>query len=99
MRGGLAAIHTAPVTTPRVSADLRCSVPPISGPVTYDLSMDTLSIIRLCLIGFAVVGIGYSCIGTGFLKNEETGWWDTLPREKRVVFVAAIFASALQTFL
>ncbi len=61
--------------------------------------METLSIIRLGLIGFAVVGIGYSCIGTGFVRNEETGWWDSLPKEKRFVFVAAIAASVLQTFL
>ena len=60
--------------------------------------MDTLSIVRLGLIGFAVAGIGYACIGTGFLRNGETGWWDGLPREKRQVFVAAIVASILQTF-
>jgi len=61
--------------------------------------MEILSIIRLGLIGFAVVGIGYSCIGSGFLRNEETGWWESLPKEKQRIFVAAIAASVLQTFL
>lgn len=61
--------------------------------------MEALSIIRLGLIGFAVTGIGYSCIGTGFLKNGESGWWDGLPKEKRLIFGAAIGASILQTFL
>lgn len=61
--------------------------------------MEMLSIIRLGLIGFAIVGIFYSCIGTGFLRNAGTGWWESLPREKRFVFVAAIAASVLQTFL
>jgi hypothetical protein len=61
--------------------------------------MEMLSIIKLGLIGFAVVGILYSCLGTGFLRNEETGWWESLPQEKRFIFVAAIAASVLQTFL
>jgi hypothetical protein len=61
--------------------------------------MDTLSIIRLCLIGFAVLGILYACIGTDFLRNRETGWWEALPKQKRVIFVAAIVASLLQSFL
>lgn len=61
--------------------------------------METLSIIRLGLIGFAVVGIGYSCIGTGFLENRESGWWDGLPKEKRLIFGASIGASVLQTLL
>jgi hypothetical protein len=61
--------------------------------------METLSIIRLGLIGFAMVGIGYACVGTGFLKNRESGWWEGLPKEKRLIFGAAIGASVLQTFL
>jgi len=66
---------------------------------SYGLSMEMLSIIKLGLIGFAVVGILYSCLGTGFLRNEETGWWESLPQEKRFIFVVAIAASVLQTFL
>ena len=61
--------------------------------------MDTVSIVRLGLIGFAVVGIVYACAGTGFLQNRETGWWEGLPKQKRQVFMAAIGASVLQTFL
>jgi len=34
--------------------------------------MEMLRIIRLGLIGFAIVGIFYSCIGTGFLRNADT---------------------------
>ena len=65
----------------------------------YRHAMEMLSIVRLGLIGFAVVGIAYSCLGTGFLQNRETGWWSALPKQKRQVFVAAIVASVLQTFL
>ena len=61
--------------------------------------METLSILRLGLIGFAVVGIAHACVGTGFLQNGETGWWERLPKPKRQVFVAAIAASVLQSFL
>jgi hypothetical protein len=61
--------------------------------------METLSIIRLGLIGFAVAGIGYSCVGRGILTNGESGWWDGLPKEKRLIFGGAIGASLLQTFL
>ncbi len=61
--------------------------------------METLSIFRLGLIGFGVLGIAYSCLGTGFFSNGETGWWDGLPKPKQQIFVAAIFASILQGFL
>jgi hypothetical protein len=61
--------------------------------------MDTLSIVKLGLVGFAVVGIVFACTGTGFLRNEATGWWEKLPKEKRIVFVTAIGASILQSFL
>jgi hypothetical protein len=61
--------------------------------------METSSIIKLCLIGFAVLGMSYACIGTGFLRGGQSGWWDSLPKEKKGVFVAAIVASVLQTFL
>jgi len=61
--------------------------------------METLSILRLGLIGFAIGGFAYACIGTGFLRNAEQGWWETLPKEKRFVFTAAIGASVVQTFL
>ncbi len=69
------------------------------GPhLVYALRMDTLSILKLGLTGFGVAGILYACIGTGFLQNNETGWWEGLPKEKRLIFVAAIVASLLQTF-
>jgi hypothetical protein len=42
--------------------------------------MDTLAIIKLGLTGFAVVGILHACIGTGFLRSGETGWWEALPK-------------------
>jgi hypothetical protein len=61
--------------------------------------MDSLSIIKLGLTGFGIVGILHACIGTGFLRSGETGWWESLPKQKRIVFVAAIAASILQTFL
>jgi hypothetical protein len=61
--------------------------------------METSTIIRLGLIGFAIVGISYACIGTGFLRGGQSGWWDALPKEKKRAFAAAIAASVLQTFL
>jgi hypothetical protein len=61
--------------------------------------MDTLSIIKLGLTGFGIIGILHVCLGTGFLRNSETGWWDGLPKQKKTIFMAAIAASVLQTFL
>ncbi len=60
--------------------------------------MEMHSIIKLGLNGFAVVGIGYACIGTGLLKNGEGGWWDGLSKPKKLLFGAALGASILQTF-
>jgi hypothetical protein len=61
--------------------------------------MELMNLLKLGLIGYAVVGIAYACLGTGFLENRETGWWDELPKPKKIVFGTAIGASILQTFL
>jgi hypothetical protein len=61
--------------------------------------MELMNLLKLGLIGYAVVGMAYSCLGTGFLENRETGWWEELPKPKKIVFGTAIGASILQTFL
>jgi hypothetical protein len=61
--------------------------------------MDAISTIKIGLTGFSIVGISYACIGTGFLQNSESGWWNTLPKQKKNIFIAAIAATVLQTFL
>ncbi len=61
--------------------------------------METLSVIKLGLTGFGVVGLVYVCFSAGFLGGGETGWWEGLPKQKKIIFIAAIAATVLQTFL
>jgi len=61
--------------------------------------MEWTAMVRLGLIGYAVVGIAYACIGSGFLQNGQSGWWDELPKPKRIAFGTGVAASLLQMFL
>jgi hypothetical protein len=58
-----------------------------------------LAVFKLFLTGYAVVGIGYVCIGSGMFRSENENWWASLPRFKRVIFGSALGATLLQTFL
>ncbi len=61
--------------------------------------MDTLSVIKLGLTGFGIVGIVYVCASAGLMGGGEDGWWEGLSKQKKIVFAAAIAATVLQTFL
>lgn len=62
----------------------------------YSGAVDTL---RLALVTFAIVGIAYVCIGSGAFSGEKSDWWGELPKQKKNIFIAAIAATILQTFL
>ena len=61
--------------------------------------MSALTLFKLFLTGFAVVGIAYACIGSGMFRSENESWWASLPQHKKVIFGSAIGATLLQTFL
>lgn len=65
----------------------------------YPASMEIMNVLKLGLIGYGVVGIAYVALGSGFFENRETGWWDGLPKPKKIIFGTALGASILQTFL
>jgi hypothetical protein len=59
----------------------------------------TLDALRLFLTAFAVVGIAYVCIGSGVFRGTNKDWWGGLPGHKKAIFVGAIGATLLQSFL
>jgi hypothetical protein len=58
-----------------------------------------LAVFKLCLTGFAVVGIAYVCIGSGVIRRDHQNWWAGLPRHKQLIFIGALGATLLQVLL
>jgi hypothetical protein len=65
----------------------------------YAGRMPTLYSIKLFLVAFAIFGIVYSCAGSGFLSGKKANWFESLPKQKKVIFVCAIAATVIQGFL
>ena len=61
--------------------------------------MMTLATLKLFLTGFAIVGIGYVCVGSGLFDKARVNWWGSLPGHKKAIFASAIAATLLQGFL
>ena len=55
--------------------------------------------LRLFLVGFAIGGTLYACVGSGVFSREQSNWWGDLPQHKKIVFSTAVAATVLQTFL
>jgi hypothetical protein len=65
----------------------------------YSADLSNLAVFKLFLTGYAVVGIAYVCIGSGAFSGEQDNWWGNLPRMKQGIFISAIAATLLQSFL
>jgi hypothetical protein len=65
----------------------------------YISGVTNLAVFKLFLTGYAVVGIGYVCIGSGAFSGEQDGWWGSLPQMKKGIFISAIAATLLQSFI
>ena len=61
--------------------------------------MSNIQVLKLFLTGYAIVGIAYVCIGSGAFSREQENWWGGLPDKKKAIFVSAIAATLLQSFL
>ena len=61
--------------------------------------MSVFAAFRLLLIGIAIVGTAYVCIGSGVFSNKHEDWWGNLPPNKKNILYAAIGATILQSFL
>lgn len=69
------------------------------GGARYAAAMSALSMFKLFLTGYAVVGIAYVCLSSGALRSETENWWADLPQFKKVIFGSGLGATLLQTFL
>jgi len=65
----------------------------------YIAGVSNLAAFKLFLTGYAVVGIAYVCIGSGAFSREQDNWWGSLPQLKKGIFISAIAATVLQTFI
>ena len=65
----------------------------------YSALMSDLGVLRLFLVGFAIGGTLYACVGSGVFSREQSNWWGDLPQHKKIVFSTAVAATVLQTFL
>jgi hypothetical protein len=65
----------------------------------YIAGVSNLAAFKLFLTGYAVVGIAYVCIGSGAFSGEQDNWWGSLPQLKKGIFISAMGATLLQTFL
>jgi hypothetical protein len=58
-----------------------------------------IAIVKLFLTGYAIVGIAYTCVGSGVFDREQTDWWGSLPQKKKGIFISAIAATIVQGFI
>ena len=65
----------------------------------YIAGVSNLAAFKLFLTGYAVVGIAYVVVGSGAFSGEQENWWANLPQLKKGIFISAIAATLLQTFL
>jgi hypothetical protein len=65
----------------------------------YSAGVSNLAVLKLFLTGYAVVGITYVCIASGAFSGEQENWWGSLPQMKKGIFVSAIAATLLQSFI
>jgi hypothetical protein len=65
----------------------------------YIAGVSNLAVFKLFLTGYAVIGIAYVCIGSGAFSREQENWWASLPQLKKSIFISAIAATLLQSFL
>ena len=63
------------------------------------VAMTALAMLKLFLTGFAIVGIGYVCVGSGLFDKATENWWGSLPGHKKAIFTGAIAATLLNGFL
>jgi len=65
----------------------------------YAAAMTSMNLFRLFLVAFALGGLAYACLGSGFLSGKNANWFESLPMQKKVIFVCAIAATIVQGFL
>jgi len=65
----------------------------------YAVRVTGIALFKLFLTGYAVVGIAYVCIGSGAFSSEQDNWWGSLPQVKKNIFISAIAATILQSFI
>jgi len=65
----------------------------------YIAGVSNLAAFKLFLTAYAVVGVAYVCIGSGVFSGEQENWWANLPQLKKGIFISAIAATVLQTFI
>jgi len=65
----------------------------------YAVCVTGIAMFKLFLTGYAIVGIAYVCIGSGAFSSEQQNWWGSLPQMKKNIFISAIAATVLQSFI